>query len=106
MCGSQFWGFAGEEPAMSSFSKFVVRSLVVLIILCATSWGQQKKRPNQPAEPGKAPQPATQTAGQPVSPSPETEDEQKGPWHGLTWRLVGPFRGGRVLAVTGVMGEA
>jgi|SRR5579864_8061682 len=106
MCGSQFWGFAGEEPAMSSFSKFVVRSLVVLIILCATSWGQQKKRPNQPAEPGKAPQPAAQTAGQPVAPAPETEDEQKGPWHGLTWRLVGPFRGGRVLAVTGVMGEA
>lgn len=37
----------------------------------------------------------------------ETEEagEQKGPWHGLVWRLVGPYRGGRVLAVSGVIGE-
>ncbi|HEU4415283.1 MAG TPA: glycosyl hydrolase [Candidatus Angelobacter sp.] len=33
------------------------------------------------------------------------QDEAKGPWHGLTWRLVGPFRGGRVLAVSGVVGD-
>src|SRR6266481_1777958 len=32
-------------------------------------------------------------------------EEAKGPWHGLTWRLVGPFRGGRVLAVSGVVGD-
>ncbi|MGH9776149.1 MAG: VPS10 domain-containing protein [Candidatus Acidiferrales bacterium] len=29
-----------------------------------------------------------------------------GDWKGLEWRLVGPFRGGRVLAVTGVPGDA
>ena len=33
------------------------------------------------------------------------QDEAKGPWHGLTWRLIGPFRGGRVLAVSGVVGD-
>ncbi|HKT51163.1 MAG TPA: glycosyl hydrolase [Candidatus Angelobacter sp.] len=36
---------------------------------------------------------------------PDEKDETKGPWHGLTWRLVGPYRGGRVLAVTGVVGD-
>ncbi len=34
------------------------------------------------------------------------QEEAKGPWHGLTWRLIGPFRGGRVLAVSGVVGDA
>src|ERR1700688_502586 len=33
------------------------------------------------------------------------EDEDKGPWKALSYRLVGPFRGGRVLAVSGVVGE-
>src|ERR1051325_6785977 len=33
------------------------------------------------------------------------QEENKGPWHGLTWRLIGPFRGGRVLAVSGVVGD-
>src|SRR5215472_4115965 len=33
------------------------------------------------------------------------QEEAKGPWHGLTWRLVGPFRGGRALAVSGVVGD-
>src|ERR1043166_8473739 len=33
------------------------------------------------------------------------QEEAKGPWHGLTWRLIGPYRGGRVLAVSGVMGD-
>jgi len=27
-------------------------------------------------------------------------------WHGMKWRQIGPFRGGRVLAVTGVEGHA
>ena len=35
----------------------------------------------------------------------EGQEEAKGPWHGLTWRLVGPYRGGRVLAVSGVVGD-
>ncbi|HTZ98966.1 MAG TPA: hypothetical protein VMB02_01460, partial [Candidatus Aquilonibacter sp.] len=31
-----------------------------------------------------------------------TDDSLKG----MKWRLVGPFRGGRVLAVTGISGDA
>lgn len=33
------------------------------------------------------------------------EGEDKGPWKGLQYRLVGPFRGGRVVAVSGVVGH-
>lgn len=34
------------------------------------------------------------------------EEKEEDPlFKGLTWRLVGPFRGGRVLAVTGAVGE-
>ena len=35
----------------------------------------------------------------------DTEDEDKGPWKGMQYRLVGPFRGGRVVAVSGVVGQ-
>ena len=33
------------------------------------------------------------------------EGEDKGPWKNLQYRLVGPFRGGRVVAVSGVVGQ-
>jgi photosystem II stability/assembly factor-like uncharacterized protein len=33
------------------------------------------------------------------------EGEYKGPWKGLQYRLVGPFRGGRVVAASGVVGS-
>src|SRR2546430_11947136 len=33
------------------------------------------------------------------------DEEDKGPWKALNYRLVGPFRGGRVLAVSGVVGQ-
>ncbi len=33
------------------------------------------------------------------------EGEDQGPWKGLQYRQVGPFRGGRVVAVSGVIGQ-
>jgi photosystem II stability/assembly factor-like uncharacterized protein len=35
----------------------------------------------------------------------QAEEGAKGPWKALQYRLVGPFRGGRVVAVSGVVGE-
>jgi photosystem II stability/assembly factor-like uncharacterized protein len=35
----------------------------------------------------------------------DDDGEDKGPWKGLQYRLVGPFRGGRVVAVSGVVGQ-
>ena len=41
-----------------------------------------------------------------ATPAPAKEDdEDKNPWKALNYRLVGPFRGGRVLAVSGVVGQ-
>jgi photosystem II stability/assembly factor-like uncharacterized protein len=55
----------------------------------------QKASASKPEQSGSATTAATEDA----------QEENKGPWHGLTWRLVGPYRGGRVLAVSGVVGD-
>ena len=89
--------------------------LLVLVVSCACTFGQTSDK-NQPASQRKK-TPATSEK----SPSEESQEKKaestkaeeeksdqetaKGPWHGLTWRLVGPFRGGRVLAVSGVVGD-
>ncbi len=61
--------------------------------------GKNKKEPVKAAQPAATPQPTATPAAV------EDQEEPKGPWHGLTWRLVGPYRGGRALAVTGVVGD-
>ena len=47
---------------------------------------------------------ATSSAAAPVD-RPAPRDEAEAIIQGLPWRLIGPFRGGRVLAVAGVPGE-
>jgi len=69
-----------------------------------TSTGKSKKRSGAKAEEKKTeaqPAAAEKSAGT----SDGDQEEAKGPWHGLTWRLIGPYRGGRVLAVSGVVGD-
>ena len=96
---------------MSRFSAATCRGLLLslLAILSLCSSAQQKKSARQKKEPAKSAQPSpTPQAGQASSSSAaatEEQEEPKGPWHGLTWRLIGPYRGGRVLAVTGVIGD-
>jgi photosystem II stability/assembly factor-like uncharacterized protein len=102
-----------------SFPSFASRHNIFLmlgILLLATfSVGQGKKNPRKSSETGQAtPQssPAQPTASKSESASDasakeeDEQDDQKGPWHGLRWRSIGPFRGGRVLAVSGVVGNA
>jgi photosystem II stability/assembly factor-like uncharacterized protein len=83
--------------------------LVIAIMLCAgllfaqqapaekpRSERKQKKEQKQPqTEP-------TATAAAPAAEEKKPEDR----WKGLTWRSIGPYRGGRVLAVAGVPGDA
>src|SRR5215813_12350027 len=79
-----------------------------ILLLTGLSFSQEKPKKPKPAEnKPAATQPATsaETPSQPAAAASEDEEEPKGPWHGLTWRLVGPFRGGRVLAVSGVVGD-
>src|SRR5215472_1758518 len=95
-----------EMFAISSFSR---RLVVVILMTSILVLGQRKKSPSQTSEPGqtKPPAAAAQSSSESATPSAqEPEAEPKGPWHGLTWRSIGPFRGGRALAVTGVIGDA
>ena len=47
--------------------------------------------------------PSGQSAGSPSPTPPGTIDEKL--FNGMRWRQVGPFRGGRALAIEGVVGE-
>src|SRR5947209_6316190 len=84
--------------------------LALVLLVCSFSFAQ-KRQPNKPSEPSIQPQqtgePALEEkfpedAGKVQPPKPEPP---KTPFEGMKYRLVGPFRGGRVLAVAGVPGE-
>src|SRR5260370_29041345 len=100
------------EMSHSSFS-LVKRALIVIfavlaLSLCSFAQENTKKTPKQKTEPAKASQPAAAPQGAASgaqSPSAAAAAgasagtlaaEHKGPWHGLTWRSIGPYRGGRV----------
>jgi photosystem II stability/assembly factor-like uncharacterized protein len=97
--------------ASSAFQRFFATLLSVLL-LAGLGLSQQPEKKSKAPNEGRAGK-ATSTATPQASPvaaestgaAASDEEEAKGPWHGLTWRLVGPFRGGRVLAVTGVIGD-
>jgi hypothetical protein len=92
--------------------------LLAVTLLAVCGFAQAGKKPNASKEKKPAQPAASERAGAKSetakSETPKSEadpsanddqDEPKGPWHGLTWRLIGPFRGGRVLAVSGVVGD-
>src|SRR5882724_4357080 len=107
-------------------NRFVLFLAVTLLAVCG--FAQTSKKPaasKEPAKPSASGQAGTSTekpntekpkaeTGKSETAKPDSDqssgggddqDEPKGPWHGLTWRLIGPFRGGRVLAVSGVVGD-
>ena len=97
--------------ASSAFHRFFA-TLLSVVLLAGSGLSQQVDNKSKAPKEGKASK-AASTATPQASPAAaestgaaaSDEEEAKGPWHGLTWRLVGPFRGGRVLAVTGVIGD-
>jgi photosystem II stability/assembly factor-like uncharacterized protein len=68
----------------------------------APAFAQKRKSTPPPADAAK-PATSSQTPAAPAAP--DDEDAAKGPWKNLSYRLVGPFRGGRVVAVSGVVGQ-
>jgi photosystem II stability/assembly factor-like uncharacterized protein len=101
----------------STVLKRYLLAVVSVFALAVCGLSQEAAKKSKPAQGGKAaPQPVatpqsgprTAEAGPQAAAAGEQEEgeEAKGPWHGLTWRLIGPFRGGRVLAVTGVSNDA
>lgn len=92
---------------MSSATLILKRSLFALLltILAVSSPAQQKQKPKHKKEPVKTAQPAATPQPATAAAASEEQEGPQGPWHGLTWRLVGPYRGGRALAVSGVIGD-
>jgi photosystem II stability/assembly factor-like uncharacterized protein len=81
-------------------------TLAFLAVCLITSVSAQK--PKQNADSNKQnPQrtSAAQSADAQKDKDDKDDDEDKGPWKGMQYRLVGPFRGGRVVAVSGVVGQ-
>src|SRR5271165_6734484 len=79
-----------------------------LMAFSISSASGQKHAAKKTSDSGQTP--AAQQAGTAGAQSGDTqkdndEGEDKGPWKGLQYRLVGPFRGGRVVAVSGVVGQ-
>ena len=94
---------------MSAVCRRLVQVLFCVFILALCAFAQQQeKKAKTPGEKKPAAETAQSTPshaeGAPTEAAEEPE-EAKGPWHGLTWRLIGPFRGGRVLAVIGISGD-
>ncbi len=83
--------------------------LVIILLFLSTIAVAQRRQPNKPSEPSVPPT----ATGEPTEEkfpaeagvvSPPKPEPTKSPFEGMKYRLVGPFRGGRVLAVAGVPG--
>jgi photosystem II stability/assembly factor-like uncharacterized protein len=89
-----------------------IQRILTFVVLFSVVAVAQKRQPNKPSEPSYKPNPTgeqsleesfPEDAGKVIPAKPEAP---KSPFEGMRYRLVGPFRGGRVVAVAGVPGEA
>jgi photosystem II stability/assembly factor-like uncharacterized protein len=84
--------------------------LAVLVVSLITPLSAQKHTPKQNPDSSQK-KPETAAAADSAQKDDKDRDkdkdegEEKGPWKNLQYRLVGPFRGGRVVAVAGVVGQ-
>jgi len=95
-----------------SFTSAVRRIFLSMVLVAALvcSAPAQKKNTKKSTEKPAATQPSSSDLSKAANPASSAEekktDAEPNPWKGLTWRLVGPFRGGRALAVSGVVGDS
>jgi len=83
-------------------------AIVLSLVLLTTFLAAQKTSSTSTSASGKS----KRTASQEKPPEPaatvnaqDSQEESKDPWKAMEYRLVGPFRGGRVVAVSGVVGQ-
>lgn len=78
--------------------------LVLFAVMVTPAFAQkQKQKKSRESGTEKKQESSAQTTATPGTAKDDEED--KGPWKALNYRLIGPFRGGRVLAVSGVVGQ-
>ena len=89
-----------------------LRSALAFVVIFSTLSFAQKRQPNKPSEPSVKPTPTGEQVQEETFPAeagkvaPAAPETPKSSFEGMKYRLVGPFRGGRVVAVAGVPGEA
>jgi photosystem II stability/assembly factor-like uncharacterized protein len=80
-------------------------ALAVLLAFLATPLLAQKHKNKENPSTAQTQAPQKAEAANSAATENGDESEDKGPWKNLQYRLVGPFRGGRVVAVSGVVGQ-
>ncbi len=80
-------------------------AVLALLTLTVTPVFAQKQKQKKSVESGAEKRESSQQPPATPAAAQKDEEEDKGPWKALSYRLIGPFRGGRVLAVSGVVGQ-
>ena len=81
-------------------------ALLVALSIAPTLAQQSSQQPNQEVKQSASQsQKPTKGAATEAAAAQQEGGEYKGPWKGLQYRLVGPYRGGRVVAASGVVGQ-
>lgn len=82
-------------------------SLVVafLVFFAGSAPAQQANQKPKPQKRGQKTPAQAQPAAAAATTADKDEKRDEDRWKGLTWRLIGPYRGGRVIAVAGVPGD-
>src|SRR5260370_33766334 len=77
----------------------------ILLVFAITPAFAQKKKSKAPAA-GTETKQGAQEASAAAAPAGQQDDEEnKGPWKALNYRLFGPYRAGRAIAGSGVVGS-
>ena len=82
---------------------WVVVALVLAAALVSAQQAPAEKPKSEKAQKKSAKQPQAEAPAPAATTTPPKKEEDR--WKGLTWRLIGPYRGGRALAVAGVPGD-
>ncbi|MFZ3342738.1 MAG: hypothetical protein WA213_17780 [Terriglobales bacterium] len=82
-------------------------TLVLLLACCIPTALAQKQKSKNKTKSQQQQTESQKTSATANAPTPiqADEDKDKDPWKALQYRLIGPFRGGRVVAVSGVVGQ-
>jgi photosystem II stability/assembly factor-like uncharacterized protein len=90
-------------PVEETLRKIVL--LALLLGLVSPVFAQKQKSKKSAESVAEKKQEVSQAAAPTSTTAQKDDEEDKGPWKGMNYRLIGPFRGGRVLAVAGVVGQ-
>ncbi len=83
----------------------LIASLVISTSAISASAQKHQSKPSTEASQKQVESEKSAEASKPSADADQDENAWQGPWRGMQYRLVGPYRGGRVVAVSGVVGQ-